>query len=71
VPHTTRTGIVDLPPGAESLSQKLGERFKSLPKLSREQGGHIRHFHNLASTLGGEWGLMGSQEPGQEWDTAY
>jgi hypothetical protein len=71
VPQTTLTDTVDLPPGAESLPQKLGERFKSLPKLSREQCGHIRHFHNLVSTLDGEWGLMGSQEPGQEWDTAY
>jgi hypothetical protein len=71
VPQTTLTDTVGLPPGAESLPQKLGERFKSLPKLSREQCGHIRHFHNLASTLGGEWGLMGSQELGQEWDTAY
>ncbi|KUL84833.1 hypothetical protein ZTR_07300 [Talaromyces verruculosus] len=40
-------------------------------KLSREQAGHLRHFHNLATQRDGEWGVMGSQEPGQEWLDAY
>ncbi|KAL3464646.1 hypothetical protein BJX64DRAFT_286137 [Aspergillus heterothallicus] len=39
--------------------------------LSREQAGHIRHFHNLASQRDGIWGVMGSQDPGQEWVDAY
>jgi hypothetical protein len=56
--------------GAESLPHLLGEAFKSSPKLTREQCGHLRHFYNLASQLDGDWAFMGSQEPGQEWDTA-
>lgn len=56
---------------ASSLPQKLDNRFNKYPKLSREQCGHLRHFHNIASKLDGEWSFMGSQEPGQEWDTAY
>ncbi|KAJ4184478.1 hypothetical protein NW759_017021 [Fusarium solani] len=44
------------------------ERF---PKISREQAGHLRHFHNLVSQKDGEWRHMGSQEPGQEWLDAY
>ncbi|KAL2848591.1 hypothetical protein BJY01DRAFT_154611 [Aspergillus pseudoustus] len=39
--------------------------------LSREQAGHLRHFHNLASQRDGIWGVMGSQDPGQEWVDAY
>ncbi|KAM3414385.1 hypothetical protein BST61_g11026 [Cercospora zeina] len=41
------------------------------PKLSPEQLGHIRHFHNLASQLDGDWKHMGSQEPMQEFLDAY
>lgn len=40
------------------------------PKLTVEQCGHLRHIHNLASQLDGDWAFMGSEEPGQEWDTA-
>ena len=29
------------------------------PKLSPEQLGHLRHFHNLASQIDGEWNHMG------------
>jgi hypothetical protein len=46
-------------------------RFEKHVNLTREQCGHIRHFHNLASLPPGEWAHMGSQEAGQEWDTAY
>ena len=56
---------------ASSLPQQLDEKFSSEPKLSREQCGHIRHFHNLASKLDGDLAFMGSEDPGQEWDTAY
>lgn len=55
---------------AGSLPNRLGEEFQALLKLTREQCGHIRHFHNLASQLDGDWTFMGSQEPGQEWETA-
>lgn len=41
------------------------------PNLDREQLGHIRHFHNLASQLNGDWNHMGSQEPLQEFLDAY
>ncbi|KAJ7492018.1 hypothetical protein FB451DRAFT_1216683 [Mycena latifolia] len=46
-----------LPPGL------LGDS----PKLSASQAGHLRHFHNLSTTLPGEWPHMGVQVPGQEW----
>ena len=51
--------------------EKLSEDFRLPAKLSREQCGHIRHIHNLASQLDGEWAFMGTQEPGQEYDTAF
>ena len=54
-----------------SLPDKLHKSFDNFPKLSKEQCGHLRHFYNIASKPDGEWGLMGSQEPGQEWDTAF
>lgn len=56
---------------SSSLPEKLDDRFDKHSRLSREQCGHIRHIHNLASKLDGEWGLMGAQEVGQEWDTAF
>lgn len=43
----------------------------SVPKLTHEQAGHLRHFHNLASLLPGEWRHMGTQEPAQEFLDAY
>nr|XP_036581955.1 uncharacterized protein CTRU02_08032 [Colletotrichum truncatum]KAF6790512.1 hypothetical protein CTRU02_08032 [Colletotrichum truncatum] len=51
-----------------SLAPDFITRF---PKLSREQAGHLRHFHNLVTQKDGEWRHMGSQEPGQEWLDAY
>jgi hypothetical protein len=60
-----------LPMEGASLPKRLNKAFISLPKLTREQCGHIRHFHNLASQLDGDWAFFGTQEPGQEWDTAY
>lgn len=45
--------------------------IKKYEKLSCEQAGHLRHFHNLATQRDGEWGPMGGQEPGQEWLDAY
>ncbi|KIL87247.1 hypothetical protein FAVG1_09805 [Fusarium avenaceum] len=40
-------------------------------KLDDNQAGHLRHFHNLASQIDGEWRHMGTQEPGQEWLDTY
>lgn len=54
------------------LPQTLPADFLSQhAKLTREQAGHLRHFHNLATLRDGEWGVMGSQEPGQEWLDGY
>ncbi|KAL3489613.1 hypothetical protein BJX62DRAFT_252511 [Aspergillus germanicus] len=39
--------------------------------LSRQQAGHLRHIHNLATQRPGIWGVMGTQKPGQEWVDAY
>jgi hypothetical protein len=41
------------------------------PKLTSEQAGHLRHFHNLANQRDGEWRHMGTQEPMQEFLDAY
>ncbi|KAH6613841.1 hypothetical protein C7974DRAFT_437228 [Boeremia exigua] len=40
-------------------------------KLDSLQVGHLRHFYNLAHQLDGEWYLMGSPEPAQEFLDAY
>lgn len=57
--------------GAQELSEQLPTAIKqhiaSLPKLSRELAGHLRHFHNLASQIDGDWSSFGSHDPGQEW----
>lgn len=50
---------------------KLSNSFDDYPKLTREECGHLRHFHNLVSLPDGEWSHMGAQESGQEWDTAF
>ncbi|KAJ4291739.1 hypothetical protein N0V90_009634 [Kalmusia sp. IMI 367209] len=70
---TLTTTNADVPPVlSTNVPQKLDmSRFEKHPKLSREQCGHIRHFYNIASSHEGDWPYMGSQEPGQEWDTAY
>ncbi|KAL2842438.1 hypothetical protein BJX68DRAFT_270614 [Aspergillus pseudodeflectus] len=55
-----------------SLPARLPATFLAkYPKLTCEQAGHLRHIHNLATLRDGEWGVMGSQEPGQEWLDAY
>lgn len=65
-PYLTTSGDHDTPP------QALPANFlDDVEKLSPEQAGHIRHFHNLASQLDGDWSFMGSQEPGQEWLDGY
>lgn len=54
-----------------ALPERFSKTFVLPPSLSREQCGHIRHIHNLASQPDGEWAFMGTQEPGQEYDTAF
>ncbi|TVY78925.1 Linalool dehydratase/isomerase [Fusarium oxysporum f. sp. cubense] len=51
--------------------QRLALDMSKYPKLDAAQAGHLRHFHNLASQIDGEWRHMGTQEPGQEWLDAY
>jgi hypothetical protein len=55
----------------DGLPDHLPHDFVGHAKLTREQAGHLRHFYNLASSLDGEWALMGNQEPAQEWLDAY
>lgn len=65
-------GNKDVDVKRDDLPAKLTEDFLSdFPKLSNEQAGHLRHFHNLASQPDGEWHHMGTQDPGQEWLDAY
>lgn len=54
-----------------NVPKKLPNTFEQYERLTREQCGHLRHFHNIASSLPGEWAYMGAQEAGQEWDTSY
>jgi hypothetical protein len=57
---------------SKTLPQKLPSNFlDKFEKLSREQAGHLRHFHNLSTQRDGEWGVMGTQDPGQEWLDGY
>jgi hypothetical protein len=51
--------------------QRLALDMSKYEKLDAAQAGHLRHFHNLASQIDGEWRHMGTQEPGQEWLDAY
>lgn len=50
-----------------SLPSHLVQELSKLPKLNQEQCGHLRHFHNLASQLDGDWSLMGGAS-GQDHD---
>jgi hypothetical protein len=45
--------------------------FQVPEALTREQAGHLRHFHNLANQPDGEWRHMGTQDPMQEFLDAY
>ncbi len=37
-------------------------------KLSTEQAGHLRHFHNLLAQLDGDWNHFGHANPHNEFD---
>lgn len=54
-----------------NTSKMAAPDISSYPKLSLAQAGHLRHFHNLATQLDGEWRHMGCQEPMQEWLDGY
>lgn len=61
-----------LSPKSSALPRTLPYHFlDGFEKLSAAQAGHLRHFHNLATQVDGEWKHMGTQDPGQEWLDAY
>ncbi|KAM0258601.1 hypothetical protein ACHAQJ_003772 [Trichoderma viride] len=49
----------------------LSLNLSKYEKLDEAQVGHLRHFHNLARQMDGEWHHMGAQEPMQEFLDAY
>ena len=52
-------------------NSRLSLDLSAYDKLDSAQAGHLRHFHNLASQLDGQWHHMGAQEPMQEFLDAY
>ena len=50
-----------------TLPRHLLGKLSELPKLTKEQCGHLRHFHNLASQPDGDWSFMGGAS-GQDHD---
>ena len=58
---------VDLPNAPLTLPDHLVKKISELPKLSREQCGHLRHFHNLSTQPDGDWSFMGGAS-GQDHD---
>ena len=69
IPSTAQPGEDGSKPQSlpKTLPNICVEGISKLPKLSREQCGHIRHFHNLASQPEGDWSLMQGAS-GQEYD---
>ena len=64
------------PKVAPRLMEKQASHHLSLdisryPKLTREQAGHLRHYHNLSSQIDGEWHHMAGFERQQELFDAY
>lgn len=55
----------------ETFHTTLPLDLSKYQKLSPEQVGHLRHYHNLASQPDGEWRFMGAADPGQEFLDAY
>lgn len=53
------------------LTPSIAKAVSTIPKLTSEQAGHLRHFHNLSSLPSNEWTHMGTQEPGQEFLDSY
>lgn len=51
--------------------QKLPFDVSSIPKLTAEQAGHLRHFLNTVSVQDGEWPHMGTLDPEQAFVDAY
>lgn len=85
MPHATYQGLEgDVVPSAskqvedgklhgslpDTLPTRYVEEISKLPKLTREQCGHIRHIHNLVSQPDNEWAFMGA-DSGQEYDDAF
>ena len=75
-PQALRNGEVSLANGEDHISlpnipttlpTHLVEEVSKLPKLTKEQCGHLRHFHNLVSQPDGDWSFMGGAS-GQDHD---
>lgn len=58
---------INLPKLPTTLPTHLVEEISKLPKLTKEQCGHLRHFYNLASQPDGDWSSMGGAS-GQDHD---
>lgn len=56
---------------SDAVPAKLAFSTENYPRLSAQQASHLRHFHNLATQIDGEWRHMGTQEPAQEFLDAY
>ncbi|KAL7900279.1 hypothetical protein HDV63DRAFT_416287 [Trichoderma sp. SZMC 28014] len=50
---------------------RLSLDLSKYEKLDTDQAGHLRHYHNLASQMDGEWHHIGTQELMQEFLDAY
>jgi hypothetical protein len=48
------------------MPQKIADLLAKHPKLTHEQCGHLRHIHNIISTLDGVWLHMGDLEGAQD-----
>lgn len=73
---TTTTTLGNKPLSLEGAQGSLPSTLPAdilhrFSKLTPQQAGHIRHFHNLANLSDGEWRHMGSADPGQENFEAY
>lgn len=68
---TTHSPTMTITGDTTALPQQLPFNVDSLPKLTAEQAGHLRHFHNLTSQKDGCWNHMDSEDPGQELFDAY
>lgn len=56
---------------ARALPASLQLDLERIPKLTREQAGHLRHFYNLATQPDGDWNHMWGSDPSQEGLESY
>lgn len=68
---TTTVSSTTLRATGASAPTKLPFSVDAYEKLTPEQAGHLRHFHNLVTQPDGSWNHMGTLEAIQEWEDAY